>query len=122
LIHTRSRLNGWAEFGRRYGLVLAGSEEGLQVDRTPLALEAARAGLGIALESSVLAAAYLREGSLVTPFEQSIDDEAYYFVHAPHASRAKVEIFRAWLQHQIGGAEERTDGDGALVVSLRRPA
>jgi LysR family glycine cleavage system transcriptional activator len=114
LIHTRSRLNGWGEFGRRHGIELGASEEGLQVDRTPLALEAARSGVGVALESVQLAASLLRDGSLVTPLEESIDDETYFFVHGRHEPPAKVAIFKAWLRQQIDLTAAAAAADAAV--------
>lgn len=109
LIHTRSRRSGWSEFARRHQVRLRPPEEGLQVDRTPLALEAARGGMGVALESRLLTAPYLRDGSLVTLFEASVEDEAYFFVHARHASGRKVAVFKAWLQDQLGTHEGQVD-------------
>lgn len=101
LIHTRSRRSGWTEFARQHKLPLRPPEEGLQVDRTPLALEAARGGVGVALESGLLAAPYLRDGSLVILSDASVEDEAYYFVHKRPAAGPKVAMFKAWLSDQL---------------------
>lgn len=106
LIHTRSRQRGWKGLFDRYGLAHSPGQVTLSFDRTVLALEAAVAGLGIALESPLLAGRLIADGLLQMPLGSvGIDDEAYYFVHPQGGSTEEVELFKGWvMEHAAANA------------------
>jgi LysR family glycine cleavage system transcriptional activator len=71
----------------------------LIVDTVQLALQAAEAGLGVALSRPVLVLDALREGKLCAPFAtEARADTTYYFVGLPNALASKrVSAFSEWL-------------------------
>ena len=103
LVHTRSRQHGWKELLASHGLDqrAEAGRASLSFDRTGLALEAAVAGLGVALESPVLAGKQMREGLLTAPLQcVEIADEGYYFVHPKGPISLEVDVFKSWvLEH-----------------------
>jgi LysR family glycine cleavage system transcriptional activator len=101
LLHTRSRLRGWRELFAQYALPAHRGQE-MHLDRTNLALEAARAGLGIALESPLLARPLINERHLVQVLPELIlEDEAYYFVAARDGGPEPALRFRDWLHENL---------------------
>jgi LysR family glycine cleavage system transcriptional activator len=66
---------------------------------TPLALEAAIAGHGVAIADRDLIADHLRSGRLVTLFDIVLPTEyAYYLVYPPgREDDPNITIFREWL-------------------------
>jgi LysR family glycine cleavage system transcriptional activator len=75
----------------------------LRFDRAQLALDAAVQGLGVALESSTIAAPHLQAGRLQPVFDPrwSIAVEAHFVVYPErHAQRPEVVQFLDWLRAQ----------------------
>ncbi len=72
---------------------------GPRFSASSMALEAAITGQGVALGSSVLAAADLRAGRLVRPFATRLALDFGFWVVTPEATadRPKVAAFRDWL-------------------------
>ncbi len=99
LIYTESRRTTWDTWTHRNRLLRLSPTQQLHVDRSPLALEAAVAGLGFALESTVLASREIERGELVSPLPgAAVSDEAYYLVYpTASAELCRVQLFRAWL-------------------------
>jgi LysR family transcriptional regulator, glycine cleavage system transcriptional activator len=81
---------------------------GPRFDRSHLALTAAVNGLGIALESTLLAENELRTKKLVRPLAKTATDVRYvghHLVFPPTASRNRaLQAFRAWLMRELRGA------------------
>ncbi len=85
--------------------LLAAGVEGIDLSRGPtfndttLLMQAAAAGLGVAIAVSALVASDLAEGRLVRPFEISVAEEAGFYLVYPEvaAARAKVRAFRDWM-------------------------
>jgi DNA-binding transcriptional LysR family regulator len=72
----------------------------LRFDRAHMSLDAAAQALGVALESTTIAARHIAEGKLRLVFssEKSVRVKAHFVVYpARHAKRAPVEAFLAWL-------------------------
>jgi len=102
LIHTRSRLHGWPELLSAYGLARHGQTTGLEFDRSVLALEAAASGLGVALESRLIARRLIENGSLSIPLKDvGVEDEAYYFVTGQTELSEAATLFKAWLLEHL---------------------
>jgi DNA-binding transcriptional LysR family regulator len=75
----------------------------LRFDRAQLSLDAAIQGLGVALESTTMAAPHLEGGRLVPLFsaKQSVRVQAHFVVYPKrHAKRKEVAAFLAWLKKQ----------------------
>lgn len=91
----------------------------LRFDRSQLVLDAAVQGLGVALESAVIAAGHLAEGRLVPLFDPdwAISIEGHFLVYPPHhARRPEVERFVQWLRAQ---AESMPDPLAVLSAPAR---
>jgi LysR family glycine cleavage system transcriptional activator len=72
---------------------------GPKFQTTPLALEAARSGLGVAISNLEFVEDLIRQGSLVAPFQIEVPSESGYYLVYPreHAQDPKIEAFRKWL-------------------------
>ena len=101
LIHTETKLVTWAMWLEAAGVGNVDAHRGPRFNRADLALEAAAAGLGVALDNPIFAKPYLDRGALVIPFDPLIalqDLGGYYFVCRPEqAALPKIETFRRWL-------------------------
>lgn len=127
--------------GWRTWLDLAGhpdvkAEHGRHYSQSNISLQAAIAGLGVALGRSPLVLDDLAEGRLVRPFGPAMSTGyAYYFV-CPRQALAieKIKVFRQWLLEEaaatraaLGLNEDRQDspGDGRdspVAAAKRRPS
>lgn len=100
LIVTRDNRLSWEGWFRRQGVELDdGFTRTVQLDPSHVAIEAAVKGLGMVLESDVLAEDALRSGRLVAPFPGlGVSWTAYWLAIARgSAGRESVETVRAWL-------------------------
>ncbi len=75
----------------------------LRFDRAQMAMDAAILGLGVALESAVIAGRHLSEGKLrpVFGFDKCVRVKAHFAVYpARHGKRPPVEAFLAWIHSE----------------------
>jgi LysR family glycine cleavage system transcriptional activator len=124
LIHSVNALT-WADYLRRigYGDVRPGHE--LWLDRSTMAIDAAVAGLGVILESEVLAEQELRDGRLVSPFERQdfgVETKSYFLVRpAGFRNGTQVAQFEIWLQAVAAAANQARGGDtGSLDPEVHK--
>ena len=84
------------------------SSKGLFFDTHDQALEAAAAGLGVALGSRVIVQDDLDDGRLVMPFGDLTDENlSHYLVYPKGALRKpKVAAFRDWLLEEAVAASD----------------
>jgi DNA-binding transcriptional LysR family regulator len=86
---------------------------GVRFDRSFLAIAAAADGLGVALESTLLAERELANGRLVAPLRGVARDVTYVGHHlvfpAGSRPRAPLRTFARWLVGELGIAEERAE-------------
>ncbi|MGN6572149.1 MAG: transcriptional regulator GcvA [Pseudolabrys sp.] len=111
LIHTETKLVIWSMWLKAAGIDPDRVDRGLRFNRADLALEAAKIGLGVALESRVLAEPHIANGSLVIPFEASVRlSEGSYFIAArpAKAQLPKVDAFRNWILQAARSDAART--------------
>jgi LysR family glycine cleavage system transcriptional activator len=82
----------------------------LQLDPSHLAIDAAISGMGVILESSVLAERFLASGQLVAPFPHLARPGLSYWLFAPAERKAAsaVDAVITWLQEQAGAATSPT--------------
>ena len=80
-----------------------------------MSLQAAVAGHGVALGSTLLVVDDLEAGRLVKPFDTTLDDQyCYYFVCLPESmSNPRVRAFRDWIFGQLARHEEVVAGTAA---------
>ncbi|HEX9214731.1 MAG TPA: LysR substrate-binding domain-containing protein, partial [Bradyrhizobium sp.] len=111
LIHSSNALT-WTDYLRKViGSTIKARHE-LWFDRSTMAIDAAVEGLGVVLESEILAAEELDKGTLVAPFRQpkfEVETVSYYLVRSAEAKgRSHVGAFEAWLRAKITAANLRT--------------
>jgi LysR family glycine cleavage system transcriptional activator len=103
LLHVLPRLGQWRMWFAAAGVVGVDAEKGPKFQTTPLALEAALAGHGVAIADRGLIAEYLRSSRLVALFELPLPSErAYYLVYPEGRSgNPAIDAFREWLLAEI---------------------
>ncbi len=82
----------------------------LRFDRAQMAMEAAVLGLGVALESAVIAGRHLADGALRPVFglDKAVRVKAHFAVYpARHAKRPPVEAFLAWVHAEAARSAPR---------------
>jgi DNA-binding transcriptional LysR family regulator len=73
--------------------------QGLTFDLTTMAIDAAEAGLGIAITREAQVADMLRKGKLVAPFRKDLlrGEGCYFRTRPERRDEAQISAFRAWL-------------------------
>lgn len=108
LIHSANALT-WVEYLRRVGVKELRPKNELWLDRSIMAIEAAVDGLGVVLESEILADEELRDGRLVAPFNSpglDVETTTYFLVKsAGFRSGTRIVAFEKWLQAAIAAAQ-----------------
>jgi len=101
LIRTETKVVTWPIWLEAAGVVSRTERRTLLFNRAELALNAAAAGLGVALDNRINAAAQLESGALVVPFDPKFAVPqlgAYFFVCLPgRETLPKVKHFREWV-------------------------
>ncbi len=104
LIHSVNALT-WAEYLRRIGHGAVRPANEIWLDRSTIAIDAAVAGLGVVLESELLAEPELRDGRLIAPFgglEFAVETESYFLIRSPgFRNGAQAARFERWLRAQV---------------------
>ena len=107
LIHSINALS-WTEYLRQVGAGEVRPNNELWLDRSTMAIEAAVDGLGVVLESEILAAEELRDGRLVAPFGDktyTVETTSYFLVRSPSSrSGPQIAAFEKWLRAAIATA------------------
>ena len=105
LIESEGKDVRWAAWFAANGLI-APEPRGLRFDRSFLSLSAAADGLGVALESVLLAERELASGRLVRPLQGACEDVVYtgHWLVFPRAKRYSRPIitFATWLAKELG--------------------
>ena len=111
LIHSSNALT-WTDYLRKVGGPNIKAHHELWFDRSTMAIDAAVEGLGVVLESELLAADELKKGTLVAPFDDpkfEVETVSYYLVRSAEAkSRFHAGAFEAWLRMKLTAANLQT--------------
>ena len=111
LIHSNNQLN-WVDYFRRIGNLVVKPRHDLWLDRSAMAIESAVDGLGVVLESDILAEEELRDGRLIEPFSDpkfQVENISYYLVRSPSMRNfTEASIFEKWLRNEFDLAKLRT--------------
>ncbi|TAL97498.1 MAG: LysR family transcriptional regulator [Paraburkholderia sp.] len=105
LIYSETPLVQWKQWFGRTGVSAAHKTFDFSFDRSYMSLETAALGVGIALESLMLASVRIKEGSLVPVFDDSyaVEVGAHHMVYPPqNAELPRVARFIAWIEREIG--------------------
>lgn len=104
LIQSTVSVVQWADWLTAQGVEAPVERFALRFDRAQLALDAALQGLGVALESSTIAAGHIRAGWLRPVFDEGLHlpVKAHFLVYPPrHEQRHEVAQFLRWMQTQV---------------------
>jgi DNA-binding transcriptional LysR family regulator len=107
LLHTRSQPHAWQEWAQSQGLDGAAFCAGRQFDHLPLMLEAAAAGLGVAIAPALLVERDIAAGRLVAPFGFARCGAAFTFCTlATRHDEPALTTLLGWLQRE---AQQHSD-------------
>ena len=96
-LHTRSYTPAWSDWAAQTGVELGPAAVDREFDHTFYMLEAAIAGLGVAITPDVYVAKELAQGRLAAPFGFA-DTSASFAVLLPReGARPAARRFRDWL-------------------------
>lgn len=105
LIESDAKKVRWSDWFKANGLI-APPPHGMRFDRSFLAIAAAVEGLGVTLESTLLAERELAAGKLVRPLDGIAADVRYtgHFLVFPRSNgqRRALRKFMAWLERELG--------------------
>lgn len=100
-LHSETFRPAWETWARRANVPLPASAEDREFEHNSYMLEAAAAGLGVAVAPWAFAAADIDRGRLIAPFgfEQVVD--AHFVLLRPrHAANTAVDALSIWLKEQ----------------------
>lgn len=101
LVHSVNALT-WADYLRHIEADDVRPTGEIWLDQSDMAIQAAVDGVGVVLESEILAAAEIRAGALVAPFDGdrfSVATASYYLVKSRSQRNAsQVRAFETWLR------------------------
>lgn len=114
LIHDDSSLDDpscpdWHMWLKAASVSIEDGHSALHFNQSNLAIEAAIAGRGVALAKSTIAAADIKAGRLVRPFDEAQPVDFAYYIVCPEdmMKKEKVRSFVEWLRAEAAEAEER---------------
>jgi DNA-binding transcriptional LysR family regulator len=121
LLHQSARAEAWRHWFVQAGIHDANCMKGQRYELFSMLVEAARAGLGVALVPRFFVLNELALGELLIPCDISLhNDKGYYLVY-PESRQASLllDVFKQWL---LGAAHcYRETGHGALCVLPSAP-
>ncbi|AMV48579.1 transcriptional regulator [Paraburkholderia caribensis] len=97
LLHTSSRPHAWMEWASRNGVEPALFVEGRRFDHLSLLLEAAAAGLGVAIAPALLVERELSQGKLIAPLGFGPNDAVFALCAMRGRSDKAFCDLREWL-------------------------
>ena len=104
LLHTTSRPQAWPAWARAERIDLPGLHYGQGFEHLYYLLEAAVAGLGVAIAPQQLVAADLAAGRLVAPWGFRKTPAVWALCTPRRASDPRIQALVPWLQAELAGA------------------
>ncbi|WP_347554211.1 LysR substrate-binding domain-containing protein [Robbsia sp. KACC 23696] len=104
LINSETPLVQWRQWFGRVGVSAAQKTFDFSFDRSYLSIETAALGLGIALESLMVASSKIAEGLLVPVFDTryAVEVGAHHLVYpSPNAELSRVSRFLSWIDREL---------------------
>jgi DNA-binding transcriptional LysR family regulator len=116
LIQSNVSVVQWSDWLALYTDRRAPERFALRFDRAHMSLDAAAAGIGVALESTTIAGPLMADKRLAPVFglDKAVRVKAHFVVYPPrHVNRRPVEAFLAWLHAQASGSAAGGPGQPA---------
>ena len=103
LIHGEANLYAWSDWQKDHPGVTLRLDRGPRFDRTFMSISAAADGLGVCLESLLLAQRELQSGRLVLPFGTEGPQLSCHCLNylRSRARIRKIKVFREWLLKEL---------------------
>jgi DNA-binding transcriptional LysR family regulator len=105
-LHSESFRPAWSEWARRVGVALPPGAEAREFEHNSYMLEAAAAGLGIAITPWAFCASDVEAGRLVAPFGFQAIEARFALLRPARAPNAAVDALADWLREE-GAATPR---------------
>lgn len=113
LVYSETPLVQWRQWFGRVGVAGANKTFDFSFDRSYMSIETASLGLGIALESLMMASQKIKDGALVQVFDDShsVEVGAHHLVY-PHqnAELPRVAKFLTWIEEEIERCKVASQG------------
>jgi len=107
LLHKHEDGEQWAAYARHSGIELPQPATGPRYDRFSLLIDAARAGMGVALVPRLYVEEDLAQDRLRAPWPEVTQlSERYVLVSRPGEVPVALEVFREWLFGEIGKGQQ----------------
>ncbi len=103
VLRTRSRPQAWPDWARTQGLQLPDHAAGTEFPHLYHLLEAAIAGLGVAIAPAPLVADELDAGRLLAPWGFTATRGRWILARPRHLSDQRFETLAQWLQQELDG-------------------
>jgi DNA-binding transcriptional LysR family regulator len=97
-LHSETFRPAWAEWARRAGLTLPPSPQDREFEHNFYMLEAAAAGLGVAITPWAFACPDIERGRLVAPFGFARGEGSYVLLQPAQAQNPAVAALGEWLR------------------------
>jgi LysR family glycine cleavage system transcriptional activator len=114
LLHTSARRDDWANWLKAAGIGTAEIDpsRGLVFDITTMAIDAAEAGMGVAITREAQVTDALRAGRLIAPFRRDLlRGEGCYFLTLPRRrDEPPIAAFREWLLNEAAHHDQAAAG------------
>lgn len=92
----------WPRWAAVHGIKELNTSGGISFSDDTHAIQAAIAGQGVVLASSVLTRDEISSGLLTAPFNQHLDGHTYHFVHTGRGNnRAEAAVFGDWVASEV---------------------
>jgi DNA-binding transcriptional LysR family regulator len=105
LLHTRTRPDAWSRWAELSGTAVPAGHRELWFEHFYFSLQAAAAGLGVAIGPLALVQQDVEAGALVAPFGFVSDNSAYYLLSPDSISGdRRAETLLLWLRAQAASA------------------
>ena len=103
LLHTRSRPQAWPDWARGHGLDPAQLRTGIEFEHLIYLLEAAVAGLGVAIAPEPLVAADLASGRLIAPWGFVETPARWVLCSQRHNPDPRIAQLADWCRSKLAG-------------------
>ena len=119
LLHSLRNIVQWSAWCAEHTPGHALSQRGMQFDRAFMAIAAASDGLGVCLDSTLIAEQELASGRLIRAFPgRSLAAVGHRLVwRAKSAPTRKVEAFRSWIERELGPSRQRMQAGEVEAMS-----
>jgi len=115
LLHTQTRPKAWTLWGELSGTA-TNSASSAHFEHFYLSLQAANAGLGVAIGSIYMVEDDLKSGRLVAPFGFLADGSTYHLLSTePFAQDMRRLVFLDWIRHEFRGSHHNVEFVGEMA-------